>query len=53
MILLLVILILLFGAGGGYGGYRAGWYDSPYGMGGGVIWVIVIIVLIFAVTGRL
>jgi hypothetical protein len=54
MALIIIILLVLLLAGGGYG-YSSGWhasYPSYYGGGLGIVGVIVIILIVFALLGR-
>jgi hypothetical protein len=56
VILLIVILVLgLFGGGYSYWGRTPGtpYAYGPYAWGGGIIWIVLLIVLILLLVGRL
>jgi len=53
VILLVLLVLLIFGGlGGVWYGPSAGWGMTHYGTGG-VLWIILLVVIILALTGRL
>ena len=53
LLVVILILLLIFGGFGGlWYGPQAGWNMTHYGTGG-VLWIILLVVLVLALTGRL
>jgi hypothetical protein len=52
IILVIIVLLLIFGAGGGWYGYRTGWYGPNRPVAGpgfnpmSIIWIVLTIILI-------
>ena len=52
LVVLLIVILIVFALGGSWG-YRQPWYTPAYGYGGGLIFVILLVVVILALMGRI
>ena len=52
LVVILIVILIVFALGGTWG-YRQPWYNPTYGYGGGLIFVILLVVVILALMGRI